>query len=284
MRKSFAAIAASVATLVGAAFAPRPEDPVSVLVVGDSVIEQTAAALVDYAPSGMTVTVAGGAGSAPCDWEAGYTDPWSGRHQSYQPHLRSHPDVVVVMFTGNPGFSGPAHGCVDADRPYSEADLIASYRSALMAMAEQASAAGATVYFERPPTRNPQMPPGVDQEEHTERGFQGTAEVGLLMQSIADTAPAGDRWIYEQSGAAAVTGPGFSYTTTLPCRVPLPCTGTAPVRAGDAVHLDTRGCGAILFAVGIESALPGASARPKRQRAYPGCTQLERTPGTVPVK
>src|ERR1700722_10586621 len=113
----------------------------SLLVVGDSVARQSAQALIHLAPAGTTVTVdTVRPGTAPCDWNHGFTDPTDHKHQEFAKVLDEvHPSVVAFVFTGNPGLSGPAAGCVDANRPYDLAQLLAGYEPALVEMAEKAT-------------------------------------------------------------------------------------------------------------------------------------------------
>jgi hypothetical protein len=234
---------------------------VAVLVVGDSVITQAATALVDFAPPGVRVTVSAALGSAPCDWAAGFPDPVTKHHDSFRAALaRVRPRFVVLMFTGNPGLSGPNGGCVDANHPYDLDQLLGSYTTGLRALALQAGATGATVYLERPPPRNPLSPVGFDRSTGENSGYQGTQSVADAVRSVASSAPRGEHWLYADLGAALVSGPGFTYREWMPCTsLEGPrCFRVVAVRGGpaDAVHLDPSGCGAILFAVGIEAELP----------------------------
>jgi hypothetical protein len=238
-------------------------DAVRVLVLGDSIITQSTDAFLAFAPPGAAVSVAEGSGSAPCDWVHGYQDPFEQIHKSYRNTLaKVKPRYVVIMFSGNPGLSGPKAGCTDASGPYSASQLISSYRPALVAMAEQASAVHADVYFERPPPRNPTVPVGYDSQTETDWGYQGLPVMALMLRSIAESAPAGDHWIYVEGGAAAVSRSSFTYEASVPCSFLFQRThcvnDLVPARAGDhdAVHLDQDGCGAALFAVGAEQDLP----------------------------
>jgi hypothetical protein len=232
--------------------------PIRVLVVGDSVIAQSASDLRALAPPGVTVAVAAGIGSAPCDWVHGYVDPYNRTYRRFSLELaKARPQYVVLMFTGNPGLSGPSAGCVDADRPYSAASLTSSYRFPLTDMADEAAAAKAAVIFEQPPPRNPAAPTGFDPSTASNGGYQGSPFIGALMQQIVKSAPRRARWSYSNSAAALVSGPGFTYQTWLPCNhlvVDRCIDGLVRVRTGgsDAVHLDPAGSGAILFASGID--------------------------------
>jgi hypothetical protein len=243
--------------------APAHPPDQAVLVVGDSLITQSRTALVDFGPPGAAVTVADALGSAPCDWEHGFIDALTHQRLDYRLELeRVKPRYVILMFSGNPGLSGPAAGCVDASRAYSIAGLLASYRRSLTTMADQASQAHAAVYFERPPPRNPAVPVGYDGSTGTDWGYQGLPALADLLGALAAAAPAGDGWTYGARGAAAVSDPGFRYTTRLPCTfldAPRCDGGSVLVREGgdDAVHFDPYGCGAMLFSIGMESDLPG---------------------------
>ena len=56
----------------------------SLLVVGDSVATQSAQALIHLAPAGTTVTVdTVRPGTAPCDWNHGFTDPTDHKYQDF---------------------------------------------------------------------------------------------------------------------------------------------------------------------------------------------------------
>ena len=61
----------------------------SLLVVGDSVATQSAEALIHLAPTGTTVSVdTVRPGTAPCDWNHGFTDPTDNKYQSFAKHPR----------------------------------------------------------------------------------------------------------------------------------------------------------------------------------------------------
>jgi hypothetical protein len=242
-----------------------------ILVVGDSVVAQSAAALVDFAPPGVSVSVGAALGTAPCDWENGSIGPHPGEHDVYEQDLRLiHPRDVVLLFTGNPGLSGPSAGCLDPNKPYSLTGLLRSYRIVLDTMAKQASAIDATVYLERPPPRNPAVPTGYDIATRANRGFQGVPAIAQMLEGIVASASAGERWIYADGGARAISGPGFVYEAWMPCSNLLEerCfDDEVLVRASnnDAIHLDPSGCGAILFSIGIESQLPIGTQQRERE-------------------
>jgi hypothetical protein len=239
------------------------------LVVGDSVAAQAADPLVKLAPAGTAVSVeAVLPGSAPCDWAHGFKDPFEGGFHSFSKTLHKvRPEDVVFIFTGNPGLSGPASGCVDPNTPYTLAQLLTTYQASLTEMANQATRTGATVWFEAPPPRNPEIPVGYDSIEHINLGFQGYPEIATFYQVlVADKGSV--RWQYDDRAAVAVSTADLSWKLKLPCEAwdsKLCANGEVQVRAGgiDAVHLDTPGCGAIRFALGVEEgALGGAPPDP----------------------
>jgi hypothetical protein len=249
-------------TSCSASHSPRRR---SLLVVGDSVAAQAAGPLVKLAPAGTTVSVdAVLPGSAPCDWAHGFTDPFGGGFYSFTDALRkARPEEVVFMFTGNPGLSGPAAGCVDPDNPYTLSQLLATYQTSLTEMANQAVRSGATVYFEAPPPRNPEIPVGYNSLEQMNLGFQGAPEMARFYQELVATKDS-PRWRYEDKAAVAVSTPDLSWEMFLPCEAwdsKLCVDGEVQIRAGgiDAVHLDTPGCGGIRFAIGIEEDALGAA-------------------------
>jgi hypothetical protein len=249
---------------------PRPRT-VSLLVVGDSVAAQAAEPLIHLAPPGTTVLVdAVQPGTAPCDWDHGFTDPTDHVSGSFASILRSvRPAVVAFVFTGNPGLSGPSSGCVDADSPYDLPQLLASYEPPLLDMANRAVRTGATVFLEAPPPRNPAVPVGYDDQLHIHHGFQGSPAIGSFYKRLVATRNP-RHWRYDDAAAVAVSSASLSWMLTLPCLAwdaKLCRDGQIQVREGgvDAVHLDTKGCGAIRFALGLEEralATTGRSAAP----------------------
>jgi hypothetical protein len=262
------------AILVTSCSPPHSPRRRSLLVVGDSVAAQAADPLVKLAPRGTKVSVeAVLPGSAPCDWDHGFTDPFEGGFHSFTRTLRQvHPNYVVFIFTGNPGLSGPASGCVDPNTPYTLAELLETYRVSLTDMADQAVRAGATVYFEAPPPRNPEIPVGYDSIDKINLGFQGSPEIATFYQVLVED-EASVRWQYDDEAAVAVSTPDLTWRLTLPCEPwdsDLCMDDGVQVRAGgiDAVHLDTPGCGAIRFAIGIEEgALNTAPPKPDKVSA-----------------
>ncbi len=231
----------------------------SLLIVGDSLTTQAVGALREWHVSGVDVRAYGGSGSAPCDWVAGYRDPISGRFFDFtQVFDAVRPATVSFAFTGNPGLSGPAGGCVDAGRPYPLADLLAEYRADLTAMATYASTRGAGVFFDASPPRNPATPPGhyLGDGGLPQYGFNGVAELNQLYRSLASSVRGRARgWRYDPGAAAAVSGRGLSWRAWLPCRASdHGCVdGRVRVRAGglDAIHLDEEGAGGARYAAGL---------------------------------
>jgi hypothetical protein len=230
----------------------------SLLVVGDSVAAQSAEALIHLAPSGTTVSVdAAQPGTAPCDWAHGFTDPVNKKFQSFTDIVAEvRPAVVSFVFTGNPGLSGPAAGCVDANSSYDLPQLLATYKASLTEMADEATREGAIVYFEAPPPRNPASPLGYDPATGVNHGFQGSSSIASFYHDLAAEKSSG-QWRFDDTAAAAVSTPDLSWRLTLPCQAwdRAQCNdGQVRVRAGgnDAVHLDEAGCGAIRFALALE--------------------------------
>jgi hypothetical protein len=236
--------------------AHRPQ-PNTLLVVGDSIAAQSAEALIHLAPPGATVSVdAAYPGTAPCDWNHGFTDPTDGEFQKFASVLdRVHPAIVAFVFTGNPGLSGPAAGCVDGNRPYDISQLLASYKPPLVEMADQATGAGATVYFEAPPPRNPSVPL-YDPQTGVNLGFHGTPDMVTFYKDLVATKNS-PQWQYDDNAAIAVSSASLTWQLTLPCEAwdANRCTdGRVQVRIGDddGIHLDEAGCGAVRFALGLE--------------------------------
>jgi hypothetical protein len=228
-----------------------------VLVVGDSLVAQSTAALQAQATATLDVRIAGRLGTAPCDWTGG----------DFQKALdAAHPAVVVFAFAGN---AGSATGCVGNGPPraYPLAELLYNYRAALMLLAQEANAAGATVVFSAPPARNPADPAPPAVPTAHERltadsfyGFQGVPAIRDLYAAMA--ASSGGRWRVSDAAALAVS-PDFVYTPTLKCdQDDGPCpNGVVAVRAGgsDAIHLDDEGHGAKRYAHAlVASALPNS--------------------------
>ena len=237
--------------------------PDSVLVVGDSIVSQADAATRHWAPPGSTVWVYGARGSAPCDWNAGYHDPLSGSwHRLSRVVDEHHPAAVVLAFSGNPGFSGPAGGCVDSRSHYSLASLLASYQRALVSMARYASARGARLYLEASPPRNPRTPPGAYRgaDGSALYGFNGVSPLDELYAAVAGS-PEGrvDSWSYDDSAAAAVSDPALNWHLTEQCAAWDLYEGNCgpgvqvQVRAGglDSIHLDNRGAGGTRYGMAV---------------------------------
>jgi hypothetical protein len=210
------------------------------LVVGDSLIGQAENQLHDASNESVTVKVADELGSAPCDWTP---DRFEAVLQD------AHPDTVVLAFVGNAGLTGD---CVSSKQAYPLTELLSNYRLHLTQLANQATAAGATVIFVNPPARNPGAPPPPDIPSIGELaapdqfyGFQGVPEIRSLYAEMANGS--GGRWHLTDAPALAIS-PGFVYKQILSCDAD---DGSCPdgfvqVRKGrdDAIHLDAQGNGA----------------------------------------
>jgi hypothetical protein len=254
--------------------APDVVTPASVLVVGDSIVTQAETQTRSWAPPGSTVWAAGGPGSAPCDWNAGYRDPFTGTWYQFSRLVdRYHPGAVVLSFSGNPGLSGPAKGCVDGASHYSLAALVSSYQSALVSMARYATARGALVYFAGVPPRNPATPPGAYRGNGGSRqyGFNGVPRLNQLLVALAGSAEGrAGSWRYDPAAAEAVSDSSLRWHLTEPCAAwdvsagHCDPAGQAQVRAGgyDAIHLDRAGAGATRFGMAIV-------CRPLADEGYP---------------
>ena len=217
-----------------------------ILVVGDSLIAQSTAALEAQSSDTVEVKVAARLGTAPCDWTGGAFDAAL---------AADHPSVVVFAFAGN---AGSARSCIGygIPQPYSLSELLQNYQDSLTQLANDADAEGATVVFSDPPGRNPAVPappamPTAQERAHLNAyyGFQGVPEIRSLYAALAGTS--GGAWHLSDAGALAVS-PNFNYTATLACNSddgPCP-SGYVTVRAGgtDAIHLDPEGHGAKRFA------------------------------------
>jgi hypothetical protein len=132
-------------------------------------------------------------------------------------------------------------------------------------MANRATRASATVYFEAPPPRNPAVPVGYDSQHQGHRGFQGSPAIASFYESLVATGNS-RRWRYDDNAAVAVSTASLSWRLTLPCEPwdsKLCTDGEVPVRVGgtDAVHLDEPGCGAVRFALGLEKSSMEAAGR-----------------------
>lgn len=242
---------------------PDVVTPASVLVVGDSIVSQADNQIRFWAPAGSNVWVAAGPGSAPCDWNAGYRDPFTGtRYQFSQLVDRYHPGAVVLSFSGNPGLSGPAAGCVDSTTHYALGALLASYQRALVSMARYATARGALVYFAGSPPRNPATPPGAYQGKGGSHlyGFNGVPQLNQRYVALAASAEGrADSWRYDPAAAVAVSDPSLNWHLTEECAPWDVSAGNcnsaqqARVRAGgyDAIHLDPAGAGATRYGMAI---------------------------------
>jgi hypothetical protein len=231
-----------------------------ILVVGDSLVVQATKALQSWNLPSVRIIAEGGLGSAPCDWEKGYTDPFSGRYLKFS-HVfqKSRPAAVVFAFTGNPGLEPHSTGCVNSSRRYSLSTLLASYKRALTKMAVYAGDHGAQVYLSATPPRNPATPPGLYKGSGglLQYGFNGVPALNRLYQQMAQS-ELGEKlhWTYDPYPAEYISTSALRWRLNERC---MPwdageCVGGAvQVRAGglDAIHLDTKGAGAILYAIGL---------------------------------
>jgi hypothetical protein len=257
---------ASAAAVSGGATPAAPNvapTPDSVLVIGDSIVAQAQGQTRYWAPPGATVWVAGGSGSAPCDWNAGYRDPFTRTWFQFSQLIdHYHPGAVVLAFSGNPGLSGPRAGCMDGRTRYSLGALLASYQRALVAMARYASARGVLMYLDASPPRNPATPAGAYRGNggSHEYGFNGVPQLNQMYSAVA-ASPEGraDRWSYDPAAATAVSDPALRWHLTEGCAAWDLTAGNcgsgqqAQVRAGgyDAVHLDRAGAGATRYGMAV---------------------------------
>jgi len=230
-----------------------------VLVLGDSLVYQSAAALRAQSSDAVDVRVASMLGTAPCDWAGTIFDNLL---------KQDRPDLVVLAFSGNAGASKEA--CVSTKQAYPLAELLSNYREYVTKLANQANAAGATVVISTPPARNPAAPPppvvptiGEMAKPDEFYGFQGTPEVRDLYTDIATMS--GGQWRLSEAAALAIS-PHFTYSVTLPC---VPSDGACPsgrvaVRRGhdDAIHLDSGGHGAERFAAAMIASALSLSGSP----------------------
>ncbi len=232
----------------------------AILIIGDSLVLQASSALRSWNLPSVPIVVDGGLGSAPCDWENGYTDPLTGKHVMFSEAFQeTRPAAVVFAFTGNPGLEWHSTGCVDSSGKYSLSMLLTSYERALTQMARYASDHGAHVFISASPPRNPATPGGayMGSGGTLEYGFNGVPELNQLYETMARSVLGETlHWTYDPYPAQYVSSSTLSWHLTERC---LPwdsgecATGAVQVRAGghDAIHLDTKGAGAILYAIGL---------------------------------
>jgi hypothetical protein len=235
-----------------------PDGPI--LVIGDSLVVQATKALRSWNLPSVPIIARGGLGSAPCDWENGYTDPLSGHYLKFSDVFRgSKPVAVVFAFTGNPGLESKSTGCIDSSGRYSLSALLTNYKRALTKMSLYASEHGTQVYLAAVPPRNPATPPGLYRGSGGthQYGFNGVPAFNRLYREMARSATGLQfHWTYDPYPAEYVSTSALSWRLDERC---MPwdsgdCTrGVVRVRAGglDAIHLDTEGAGAILYAIGL---------------------------------
>jgi hypothetical protein len=252
--------------VVGTSLALAPSSPSQtnregpILVVGDSLVLQATRALRSWNLPSVPIIADGGLGSAPCDWENGYKDPLTGHYVKFSEAFEKiRPAAVVFAFTGNPGLESRSTGCVNSSGRYTLSALLASYKRSLAHMARYASDHGAQVYFSASPPRNPATPPGayMGSGGTIEYGFNGVPAFNRLYERLVRS-ELGQRfhWTYDPYAAQYVSTSALTWHLTercLPWDVGACRRGTIQVRAGgfDAIHLDTKGAGAILYAIGL---------------------------------
>jgi hypothetical protein len=239
---------------------PESSSEGPILVVGDSLVVQATNALHSWNLPSVPIIADGGMGSAPCDWDKGYTNPLTGRYLKFSQLVQMiRPAAVVFAFTGNPGLASRSAECVNSSGRYPLSALLTSYKRALTQMARDASDHGALVYISASPPRNPATPAGeyMGSGRKLEYGFNGVPALNSLYRAMTRSALGRElRWTYDPYAAQYVSTSGLTWHLTERC---LPwdddnCTkGTIQVRAGgfDAVHLDAKGAGAILYAIGL---------------------------------
>jgi hypothetical protein len=229
-----------------------------ILVIGDSLVMQATNALESWNLPSIPIVAHGGLGSAPCDWENGYTDPLSGHYLKFSEVFQKvRPAAVVFAFTGNPGLQ--AKGCVDSGGRYPLSVLLATYQRSLAEMALYASDHGAQVYISATPPRNPATPPGAYRGSGgtMEYGFNGVPGLNRLYEAMAHS-ELGQKlhWNYDPYPAEYVSTSALTWRLNQRC---LPwdsgecAKGNVQVRAGglNAIHLDAKGAGAVLYALGL---------------------------------
>jgi hypothetical protein len=231
-----------------------------ILVVGVSLVMQATNALRSWNLPSVPIFADGGLGSAPCNWEEGYTDPLTGQFVKFsEVFQKARPVSVVFAFTGNPGLPSRSTGCVNSSGRYPLSALLDSYQRSLTQMARYASDHGAQVYISASPPRNPATPPGAYRGSggKMEYGFNGVPALNRLYEALTRS-ELGQKlhWTYDPYAAQYVSTTALTWQLTERC---LPwdvgeCTkGAVQVRAGgfDAIHLDTNGAGAVLYAIGL---------------------------------
>ncbi len=252
--------ASAIALVLNPSPAPQTTAVGPILIVGDSLVVQATNALRSWNVPSVPIIADGGSGSAPCDWDNGYTDPYTGRHLKFSNLVQTiKPAAVVFAFTGNPGLESSAAGCVDASGRYTLSDLLASYQRALTHMARDASAHGARVYFSASPPRNPTTPAGAytGADNTLEYGFNGVPALNGLYEALSGSARGRDlNWTFDPYAAQYVSTSGLTWQLTekcLPWDASLCLNGNVQVRAGglDAIHLDDEGAGEALYAIGL---------------------------------
>jgi hypothetical protein len=199
-------------------------------------------------------------GSAPCDWENGYRDALTGRYSNFFDLFRKvQPTAVVFAFTGNPGLESRSIGCVNSSRRYALSSLLTSYKRALTKMARYASDHDARVYISASPPRNPATPAGsyTGSGGKLEYGFNGVPALNRLYESVTRSSLGRElHWVYDPLSAQYVSTSDLTWRLSercLPWDTGTCAKGTVQVRSGgfDSIHLDNKGSGAILYAIGL---------------------------------
>jgi hypothetical protein len=124
------------------------------------------------------------------------------------------------------------------------------------------------------------VPVGNDPHNQANQGFQGSPAIASFYENLVATGKSRS-WRYDDNAAVAVSTASLSWKLTLPCDAwdaKLCVNGQVAVREGgtDAVHLDTPGCGAIRFALGLEE-------RPLNTTFRPGASPLDAASVTTAV-
>ncbi|MEO6318815.1 MAG: hypothetical protein ABIP36_08525 [Acidimicrobiales bacterium] len=235
------ALAALVVVLVvaGTLWWRRPER--SVVLVGDSIAQETTPYLRD-ALGGTRLIEKYFGGTAPCDWLDNDLRATSHR-------------VVALSFTGNSftpcmadGQGGFLHGQALLDR----------YRLDLTTLVDGVASTGAAVLLVGQPARGPAAADGTD-------AAMEVAGINAIYKDLADADPA-DEVTFVDAGAQVET-PDGAFAESLPCRPgEAECGpgGQNPVRNADGVHLCVSSgedpcqgysSGAFRFAAGIAKAV-----------------------------
>ena len=253
--------ASAIALVLNPSPAPETTAAGPILIVGDSLVVQATNALRSWNVPSVPIIADGGSGSAPCDWDNGYTDPYTGRSlEVLQPGADDQTRCRGLRVHGQ---SRPGVVRRGVRRRVGEVHLVRPSRElparALSHMARDASAHGARVYFSASPPRNPITPAGAytGADKTLEYGFNGVPalqrSVRVARRFCARSRP---HWTFDPYAAQYVSTSGLTWQLTekcLPWDASLCLNGNVPVRAGglDAIHLDDEGAGEALYAIGL---------------------------------